>query len=101
MKRSKPRRAELSGSRGEVQVLRPRGAVCVPLTLTKEPLEFLNRGRLEGRRAFIPDGIPVERCRLPKPPRDEQANRPLREGSEQLGMPIQEHSKIGRHVAGD
>src|SRR4051812_35062211 len=100
LERAKAGRAELLGAGCEGQT--PVGCRLrrTASARSEEPVELLDFIRHQPRAERIPDGIAIECARLPKPPRNDEADRPFVDGLEQLRMAQEKQPKLRGNVTG-
>src|SRR5688572_8178648 len=101
MERAEARRAELLGARCEVQIRVRRRVGRQALARSKEPVELVDLTWRQRGSERVSDGIAIERHRLPKSARDEEADRPFVDCLEEVGMAQEKQPELGGHLAGD
>ena len=88
--------AELLGAGCDSQIWVGRRLRRAALARSEEPVEFVDLMWHQPRAERIPDGIAIECGRLPKPARDEEADRPFVDRFEQVRMAQEKQPKFGR-----
>src|SRR4051812_13505037 len=99
LERAEGGRAELLGAGGDGQIRVGRRLRRAASARSEEPVELVDFMWHQPRAERIPDGIAIECARLPKPPRNEEADRPFVDGLEQVRMAQEKQPELGGHVA--
>ena len=75
------------------------GSVARPWACTKEPVELFDLSWRQWGGERIADGIAIQRRRLQKSARDEEADRPFVDRREEVGMAQEKQPELGGHLA--